>query len=175
MTLADAILRNETFSEYLRRILVRLDDFQRGLGHQADWIESVRLALFTTGDQLFRRFGRPLTRNKTDSNEMFLHADKSPDEVERLLTEGDYHRNLISTKKYRMLGERQQWAVGSYRIVYGEDNEYQHHVYLFPGENGGTDVYGHKETNYEEDPEGHVEDEQWNGDPDNKATPLLEG
>lgn len=177
MTLADALLGDETLEGYLRRVLVRIDDFQRGLGAQADWVEKLKLAVFVTADPVFSKAGRPLVRNKTDeSNEQFFHTDKSPDQVEVLLADGGYSRNLISTKKYRMVddGERQQWAVGSYRIVYGEDDKYQHHVYLFPDGNGGTDVYGHKETNYEHDPSGHVEDRQWNGDPDDKATPLLE-
>lgn len=177
MTLADALLGNETLEEYLRRLLVRADDFQRGLGAQADWVETLKLAVFVSADPVFSRAGRPLTRNKTnEEDEKFFNSSKSPDEVEVLLTEGGYDRNLISTKKYRMVddGERQQWAVGSYRVVYGEDDKFQHHVYLFPDGDGGTDVYGHKETNYEHDASGHLNDRQFDGDPDNKATPILE-
>jgi len=175
MSLADVILRNQTAEEYLRKVLIHLDGYQRGLTAQDDWVESLKVGVFAPLNPIFRRFGRPLIRNKTnESNEKFFSTPKSPDEVEEALTGAGYARNLISTKKYRMVNDEQHWAVGSYRVVYGEDDKFQHHVYLFRREDGGTDVYGHKETNYEYDPSGHVGDQQWNGDPDGKATPALE-
>jgi hypothetical protein len=175
MSLADVILRNKTTEEYIRRILVHIDGYQRGLTAQDDWVEKLKIAVTAPLNPIFRRLGRPLTRNKTNKQEeKFFSTDASPDEVEVALTDGGYDRNLISTKKYIIRDDEQIWAVGSYRIVYGEDDRFQHHIYLIPREDGGTDVYGHKETNYEYDPSGHVSDAQGDGDPDNKATPILE-
>ena len=176
MSLVNVILRNQTVEEYLKRILRNIDGYQRGLTAQDDWVEKLKIAVTAPLNSVFRRFGRPLTRNKTDEEaEKFFSTSASPDDVEVALTDGGYSRNLISTKKYIIRDGKQIWAVGSYRIVYGEDNRFQHHVYLIPREDGGTDVYGHKETNYEYDPSGHVSNRQWYGDPDGKATPLLEG
>lgn len=179
MSVTDVLLRNQTLEGYLRKVLVHLDGYQRGLTAQDDWVEKLKIAVAAPLNPITTKLGRPLTRNKTNrDSEQFFSTSASPDAVERALVKTGYARNLISTKKYRMVGEEgnrtQQWGVGSYRIVYGDNNEYQHHVYLFPREDGGTDVYGHKETNYEHDPSGHFSDEAWVGDPDNKATDALE-
>lgn len=178
MSIANVLLRNQTLEEYLRKVLVHLDGYQRGLTAQDDWVEKLKVAVAAPLNPTTKKLGRPLTRNKTNNDgEKFFSTSVAPDAVEQALTEAGYDRNLISTKKYRMVGrnnQTQQWAVGSYRIVYGEEDQFQHHVYLFPRDDGGTDVYGHKETNYEFDPSGHFSDKQVSGDPDNKATPTLE-
>lgn len=71
----------------------------------------------------------------------------------------------MATKKYRDRAGDTEWAVGSWVHTETYDGREQHHVYLFPAPDGGTDVYAHVEANVTE-PHEHQHGPQIHGDPD---------
>lgn len=178
MSRAKKLLSNPYFDKLVETVSTYLDTFQRKLTPQDDWVESVKRAVFVQVDPIFRKvFGRVIVRRKGKRDYICSTIDATPDDVEVALDESGAARNLISTRKYRMLDEGtvQEWAVGSYRFVYGEDDEWQQHVYLFPGQNDyETAIYGHKEPNYEVDAKGHISEPQTHGDPDRKVRDALD-
>jgi hypothetical protein len=141
-----------------------LRDGMAHLGPEDDWIEGLKLRLAQKADKFIRPLGRPIVF-EAQSEDYFGTVEASTDKVEAALMPR-YQRNFASTKKYRMIGGKKQWAVGSF-VYDPEDTEWQHHVYLFEIEDGtGCQLYGHKETSAEYDPYGHLTDEQYHGDPD---------
>lgn len=155
----------------LSRILGGIRYVEKFLGPDDDWIEDDRRHIYEWADKVGRPLGRPTITEK-GSNEWTYTVDVSPDRVEKAI-HPKYQRNLLSTRKYRTFaGSGRQWAVGSY--AYDPiDKPWQHHVYLFPGTWGGTEIYAHKETSVR-DPVGHVTNDQVSGDPDNTLAFELE-
>jgi len=136
-----------------------------------DWVEGIKKRIAVSFHPFADYFGRPLIKEKPDA-EQFATTEATPDEVEQALY-GRYQRNLTSTRKYRMRKGKRDWAVGSW-VHDPEDTLWQHHVYLFERENGGTDLYAHKETSAEHDPYGHVTDGHSDGDPNSIARVQLQ-
>lgn len=98
-------------------------------------------------------------------------AAVSPDEVEVAIN-SKYQRNLLSTRKYRVVDGYKQWAVGSW-VYDPEDEPWQHHVYLFDTPDGKTDIYAHKEASVR-NPSDHHKSWQTHGDPDGILRRTLE-
>jgi len=119
---------------------------------------------------------RPLTRKKgkQDFDEYVVSVDQSIHEVKKAVTEYGYETNLASTSKYIIKKNRgRSWEVWSFRYR-DPDSDKQYHLYLFDGHgNYGADLWQHVETDWTEDPEGHVSDGQTPGDPDNVLRPAL--
>jgi len=138
---------------------------------QDDWVEGLKRRAALAGDPFLAPFGRPLVFECHDKD-YFATAKENSDKVEVALF-SKYQRNLTSTRKYRVKNGKRDWADGSW-VHDPDDTEWQHHVYLFDRPDGGTDLYGHKETSAEHDPYGHVTDNQTHGDPDGIARGELE-
>jgi len=127
-----------------------------------DWVEALKKRYAIALNPITAPLGRPLIKKKPDA-ERFASTDVDSDTVEVALNH-DYQRNLTSTRKYRVRNGEREWAVGSW-VHDPDDTEWQHHVYLFDREDGGTDLYGHLETSAEHDPYGHVTNAHTDGDP----------
>lgn len=169
-TLVDWLFDSPELTAVLALLLTILGHWQLRVGPDDDWIEAVRRDVFLAIDPIARRLGRPLIRRKGTLDYITSTLDASPDDVERALVAYGYTRNLISTRKYRLLRGGKDWAVGSWRHV-ESGSDWQHHVYLFYGHDTADryfcDVYGHKEKRYDQaDPEEHVSERQIHGDPD---------
>lgn len=153
----------------LSRIIGAVRWLERFLGPDDDWVEDDRRRLFEWLDKL------PLDHSFTlekSARDYITTAQASPDAVEVALDAAGYQRNLVSTRKYRTHHDGgKQWAVGSY-VYDPADTDWQHHVFLFKAPDGGTDVYGHRETSVTE-PVGHLTDGVTPGDPENRARTAL--
>jgi len=136
---------------------------ERWLGPDDDWVEDDRRVIFQWAQNKFGKY-HTFVKEKTDK-EFIMYVDAPPDDVEvALMDHGPYQRNLASNRKYRVPeGGGRQWAVGSY-VHDPSSTDWQHHVYLFPGKNGGTDVYGHRETTVREGAE-HLTEPQADAEP----------
>jgi hypothetical protein len=153
----------------LSRVIGAVRWLERFLGPDDDWVEDDRRKLF---EWLDGKFGHSFTMEK-GARDYITTADASPDAVERALASADYQRNLVSTRKYRTHHDGgKQWAVGSW-VLDPADTDWQHHVFLFPAPDGGTDVYGHKESTVR-DPVDHVTDGVIPGDPHDHARDALD-
>jgi len=155
-------------SDLLKRSVAAVRHIEQFLTPQDDWVEAARRRLFVVL-HLFARLPplkRPLIREK--SRRDYVATVQAPsDAVERALMSGDnvvYQRNLVSTRKYRVVDGDRQWADGSF-VYDPPDTNWQHHVYLLDKGNGTTDIYAHEEPSAEYDPEGHVSGDQVHGDP----------
>lgn len=138
---------------------------QSKLGPGDDWIETLKLKIYLILDPILSKHGFELIRKK-GIEEYIYSTHITPDEVEEVLMSCGYERNVAANKKYRELPDgSKQYEVGSMKYRY-PDSDQQHHVYIFPGQYYVCDIYGHKETDWQEDPEGHMEDPQIDGDPD---------
>lgn len=165
----------DRFHGELSWLLSRVRNWERALGPDDDWVEDDRRLLFESLDWLLRPAGRP-TIGEVPVEDHVLTVSASPDRVEELLAESDYQRNLLSTRKYRDLAPEnggRQYAVGSW-VLDPSDTDWQHHVYLFPTPQGGTEVYSHKEPSVR-DPDAHVDPETGvHGDPDGLLDEVFE-
>lgn len=161
MTIATRAIRvSEPLLSWLLAGIRRVETL---LGPSDDWVEQDRRWLYELADRVLRPLGRPTIHEATSSDHVVL-VDSSPDAVEDVLSENGYQRNLLSTRKYRTHHDGgRQWAVGSW--VRELDDERQHHVYLFPYHEGGTDVYAHSEPSVTDPSEHHMADDIQHGDP----------
>jgi hypothetical protein len=157
------------FRKPLSRILGAVRRVERFLGPEDDWAEADRRWLFEALDGLA---GHSFTMEKSP-RDYITTANATPDAVEVALHRAGYQRNLASTRKYRTHHEGgKQWAVGSW-VLDPADTDWQHHVFLFPTPDGGTDVYGHREATVR-DPVDHVTDGVIPGDPHDHARDALD-
>lgn len=162
MTIANKLIRALKWP--LSKLLGGVRHVETYLGPEDDWIEDDRRVVYEWADKALRPLGRPTVTEK-EPDEWTYTVDEAPDDVEVAIA-STYQRNILSTRKYRMMpGSGKQWAVGSY-VYDPPSKDWQHHIYLFPSEWGGTDIYAHKETSVR-DPPGHVTDDYTVGDPDN--------
>lgn len=169
MTVADWVLKN--FEPELAWLLSRGRLLEETLGPSDDWVERDRRILFEAANAVLEPLGRPTVQEVT-AVEHITTVPQSPDKVEQLL-HPMYSRNLLSMRKYREFNrEARQWAQGSW--VYDPSWEpWQHHVYVFPAKNGGTAIYGHKESSVR-DPGEHLDtSNSVHGDPDNLLDDVL--
>lgn len=151
-----------------------VDRVQRHFGPRWGWVETVRRHALPPLDGVARRhWERPLIREKGRADYVTT-VDVPPHEVARVVWP-TYHRNVLSTKKYRVIDGERDWEIAAWRRVDPEDQTYQHHLYYFAAEAGHTDLYHHKEVNYEADPKAHESEPQRHGDPDGVLAAALEG
>jgi hypothetical protein len=156
------------FRKPLSFVLGAVRRVERFLGPDDDWVEDDRRWLFETLDGLA---GHSFTMEKS-ARDYITTANATPDAVERALDTAGYQRNLASTRKYRTHHDGgKQWAVGSW-VLDPADTDWQHHVFLFPAPDGGTDVYGHREATVR-DPVDHVTDGVTPGDPRGRLRDAL--
>lgn len=145
---------------------------QRHFGPRWGWVETVRRHALPPLDPLARRrWDRPLIRQK-DWDDYVCSVDLPPGEIPAVVWP-DYHRNVLSTKKYRVLASGKDWEVASWRCLDPVDRDYQYHLYYFDGVQDGTDLYQHREVAPEADPKKHEEGDQEHGDPDMVLRSLL--
>jgi len=156
MTVTDTFV--QLFEPAIKQVVYGARFIEQRLGPGDDWVQDDRRHLSEWGDKLFRPLGRPMIR-EVSKDSFLISSRHNPDNVEALLSESGFHRNLLSTRKYREdHGGGRQWAVGSW-VKDPDDTMWQHHVYLFPSENGeGTDVYSHREPSVRDPSEHHMAD-----------------
>lgn len=154
----------------LQPVFYRVRKAEEHLGPDDDWFEDDRRVLYENADRFLRPLGRPTVRDKT-GEPIYATVSAGHDEVERWL-HPTYHRNSLSTRKYRQTSCGRQWAVGSW-VHDPDDTEWQHHVYLFPSEAGGTDIYAHTEPSVMEPAEHHAGPAE-HGDKYNILQPIIE-
>jgi hypothetical protein len=140
-----------------------IDNYEESLGPDDDWVQRDRRYLYETADRFLRPLGRPTIREVGQEDKLFT-VEESVNDVEECI-HPKYSRNLISSRKYREhhSGGR-QWAKGSW-VYDPKDTDWQHHVYLFPSKDGGTDVYAHKEPSVRLPAQHHLHGGK-SGDPD---------
>lgn len=137
----------------LEPLMAAVRRVERFLGPEDDWVEDDRRILFEAAQNHFGDY-HTFIYDKGDQDYVTT-VDATPDEVEKMLMP-PYHRNLISSRKRRDTGGGKQYAVGSL-VIDGirEEEEYikQHHVYLFPAPDGGTDLSGESPDSVENEQE----------------------
>lgn len=143
---------------------------ERFLTPNDDWVAAGRKTLLRGADSVLSPLGFPTVRKKSN-DDYIVTADVTADEIERALVEAGYQRNVLSTRKYRQRDEGQQWAIGSW-VYDPADTDWQHHVYLFPADDG-IDVYGHRETSVREGMEHRTNPDQTHGDPNGRVRAAL--
>lgn len=164
MTLVDTVIRQ--FEPQLATLLGYLRRAEQFLGPEDDWVEDDRRVLFEAIDPLLRPLGRSTITEKGE-NDYVATVSRTPDEVEVILDDQGYQRNILSTRKYRAHHDGgKQWAVGSW-VLDPSDTDSQHHVYLFRSPDGGTDIYAHSEASVTEPAEHDGGDALVPGDPKN--------
>lgn len=155
----------DTFHDELSWLMAQIRKQERALGPSDDWVEDDRRILFEGVDRFLRPLGRA-TIQEVPTEDHIATVEASPDEVEELISP-PFQRNLLSTRKYRVLSEEnggRQYAVGSW-VLDPEDTDWQQHIYLFPSPGGGAEVYGHLEPSVRQ-PAEHVDPETGtHGDP----------
>lgn len=134
------LIRN--FERPLNNLLHRIRTIEKYLGPDEDWVEDDRRILFET----FNGFLGYTTIYDIGTTDYVTTAHVSPDAFEEILYEEGYKRNLISGRKRRDVDGTKQYAHGSWAKYFNED-EHQHHVWIFESPDGGTDVYAHAEDN----------------------------
>lgn len=115
------------------------------LGPEDDWVEDDRRILFELAQQHLGHIHTFIYDINDIDYVTSVHA--SPDAVERILHAEGFERNLISARKCRQTEGGKQYAHGSWAKYYGDENDHQHHVFIFENEHGGTDIYAHYEDN----------------------------
>ena len=135
----------------LRLIFRLIRGVESFLGPEDDWVEDDRRRLF---EWLQKRYGDSYTFvYHIDDTDYVTSVPLSPDEVDVLLHNNSYERNLVSGRKYRTYNGSKQWAHASWARYYIP--EQQHHVFLFENEDNGTDIYAHYEDDVV-DPAAHL-------------------
>lgn len=160
MSFADRFIRS--VEPQLSRILSAVRRIEQYLGPDDDWVERLRRKIWVAADPFLRPLGRPTVAVKSDVD--YICTTESDSDSVEVAIHPLYERNTTSTRKCRIIDGALEWAVGSW-VYDPPDEPWQHHVYIFENESGGTDVYGHKEDSTR-DPVGHVTDPQIHGDPD---------
>lgn len=136
------------------------------IGPDDDWVEDDRRVLFEAAQFVFGKYHTFITEKEAD--DYFTTTGANTDSVEVALDNFGYDRNLASKRAYRTHHDGgKQWADGAYAKPVASDGKYkrQHHVYLFAGPDGGTDIYGHTETSVVEGLEHLTEMNLVHGDP----------
>lgn len=171
MNIADYLIHSRT----LQSLMSAVRGAERFLGPEDGWVEDDRRILFEAAQCRLGHLHR-FTVEKGPAD-YITTVPEDENTVEKILLNGPYQRNLLSTRKYRTHhGGGKQWACGSF--VYDPvDEPWQHHVYIFESPNG-IDIYGHREDSVrypahhlnvaENDDLGQI-----HGDPNNRIGDLL--
>ena len=155
-----------TLDPILEQIARLVRRFEQSLGPEDDWVEDDRRILFEAAQRHLS--GLHTFVYEMGTADYVFTVDMNHEQFERLLLEdGGYNRNLMSARKYREHHNGgKQWATGSYSKLVTESSDNlkrQHHVFIFPTEDGRTDVYAHEETSTLEGAEHLVESKQERG------------
>lgn len=169
MSVAAYVLDN--FESLLAALLTAGSVIQARLGPESDWVEATRGNLFRAANPIMSRLGRPTVREK-GAADYICTADLGEESFEEVVSP-PYKRNLLATKKCRVVDGTKQWTRGSWAYKEDPTAPKQHHVYFFANLDGTVDVYGHREDNVV-DPQGHLHDEQVHGDPNRRVRDLLD-
>lgn len=164
----DFVLSSPELTTLLIAIVYVILRLQRQLPYrQFRFLHLGKSFLFQALDSWATSYGRPLIRPKNapqESSEYITTVDTSPRETYQRLREAGCSPHLIATVKSRPHNVSIQYTHS--QLVTLNDDGTQTEYYLFPTE-GGTDIYGHRETAVT-DPSGHVSDRQQKADlPDN--------
>jgi len=132
-------------------------------------MSNLKRILYPLLDTPFRRFGRPLTRDKTDAGEELEVYNRSQlDAVHAALRNSPFHRHTwLSTLKYIKLDGQKHYEISSW--VYwpeGFNSEWQTHVYVIPV-GDVVKVYAHYEKSIFRPSEHQNAAFQESGDPQN--------
>lgn len=150
----------------------RIEQF---LGPEDGWVEDDRRILFGAAQ---RHLGHHHTFvHEKGEADYFTTAHATENVVEVALDAAGYHRNLLSTRKYRTHHDGgRQYAIGSFAIPLPPKDGFkrQHHIYLFNAPDGGVDMYGHAETSVVEGTEHLTDTRQEHGDPHRIARNALD-
>lgn len=175
MTLTEQLLSDPRIVTALGLVLLGAVIALRNVGpRRALLFEPIRTVAFRLLNPIATKRGRPLIREKTeDQAEFIATVDASELELAKLLWDGGYRWNPISTKKFRVV-ESRQWSILSVAYRDSVADEDQHHVYIFRRGDGLLDVYGHREASIT-DPDAHDGgDDLVPGDPDNRVATILQ-
>lgn len=170
--LTDTILDNPVASAALTVVLIVAVAYIREIGPRRAIVgETVRRVVQPLADRALGNRVRTLTREKaapsaSDEYIVSVSSDVGVLELARALWKFGYRWNPISTKKYRVVDGRRQYAILSVALRDGVLADDQHHVYVFRGADGKLDIYGHREANVTHVNEHEGGDEQAAGDPD---------
>lgn len=156
----ELVLSNPALLAVLTILVLALVAWQRTLTYREyQTVHTVKTLVFRVLDPWASRRGRPLINDKggRDDAEFLTTWDGTPrDVLTTLKSEGwDYH--LVSTDKRRPSG-----LDDGHAVMYHDDGR-QTEVYVF-GVGEKTDVYAHVEGAVT-DPEGHLTEQQQDGDP----------
>jgi len=125
-------------------------------GPAAQSLEQIRKTVFRVADTYYGDT-HPFVYEK-GTQDYLTTTSLSPTAVTALLYP-TYHRNFASSVKYRIQDGEPQYTHSSW--VYDPAAEpTQHHVYIFPTDAGGTDIYAHTETSVREGAEHLTETNQ---------------
>lgn len=174
MSVADKFI--ETFEPAIARLLAAVRRLERFLGPGDDWVEDDRRIIYEAADRLLRPLGRSTISEVSDGDFVYT-VDVSADEVEVLLDEAGFQRNLLSTRKYRESNGTRDYANGSWVLVHdGNDSDVQMqlHVIVFSNPDGSTSIYAHREAAVTEPSEHDGGDLLTRGDPNGIVKQLLE-
>ena len=196
MALTDQILTNPIAASLLTILIIGLvAKFQTIGPRRAIAAERVRIVVQPLAERILhnraverllqrltgRTLERDLTRDKTevgdpaDGAEYITHFADGLVALATVLWSCGYRWNPLSTKKYRIVDDRKQWALLS--VVYRDSvlDEEQHHVYVFRSVDGsGFDVCGHQEANVTDVDDHEGGDEQIPGDPKGQLDSTLQ-
>lgn len=115
-------------------------------GPDADYWELVRRALLPQLNRLARRNGWGYAAYQLSHDEYLGEVEESPEEFEERLYDMGAYRMPLAAYKYapgpERIGEVGSWAWRPHLF-----SRRQVHIILFPGEDGGTLVFGHEEAN----------------------------
>lgn len=136
------------------------------MGHQKDWLEGLRAAIWRALDPIFQGLLGWHTVGRTAENQLAAVLEMPVEEAEEIMAhELGFTRNPWAYLKHRESGE---WSDGSWVLrPEGRWGDYQLHVTLYDGAMQGMEpgmstwIYAHWELNYWRHPIGHVNEEDF--------------
>jgi len=130
-------------------------------------LNGIRRLILPRLHPIFKKFGRPLIRDKTNRDEWICATDKSIKEIRRLLQENGFLRNPISTLKYTVSDGTRKYEKLS-MVHFDADKEWQTHCYVIAGDKINH-IYAHYEPSILR-PFAHQDwDDAQAGDPKNRV------
>ena len=174
MSLTDRSIRR--YEEEIAALLGFVRRLERFLGPDDDWVEDDRRIIYEAAHGVLSKLGRS-TLHEVNDEDFCYTVDATSDEVEVLLHESDFQRNLLSTRKYRVPNGTRDYADGSWVLVHDSDDtdvRMQLHVVLFSNPDGTTSIYVHREAAVTEPSEHDGGDLMTHGDPNDVVQTILE-
>jgi len=156
------VLGNGILVALLTGVMILGYHLQKGLTYREFMaVHTAKSILFKALDAKARAKGRPLVRYKNYQDDEYVTTVKqSPYTVAQTLQNNGFSPHVIATLKIRRNGNRQQTCHSQWSKQM--EDEQQVEVYIFPTDNGKTDVYAHEEGSIL-NPEKHLEGKQTDG------------